>query len=111
MTYRRMGDEYSAISVLENINPDMEIIENQSYFNRLLFYKGLKEADELLDLDNTSPDNQLDIVTQGYGVGNWYMYNNRPDKAQEILKKVLSSDYWPAFGYIAAEADLYRMNK
>ena len=111
MTYRRMGDEYSAISVLENINPDMEIIENQSYFNRLLFYKGLKEADELLDLDNTSPDNQLDIVTQGYGVGNWYLYNNRPDKAQEIFQKVLASDYWPAFGYIAAEADLYRMNK
>jgi tetratricopeptide (TPR) repeat protein len=110
MTYRRIGDNDRAASVLENITEGMEIIENHSYYNRLLFYKGLKEADELLDLDNTNPENQLDIVTQGYGVGNWYLYNNRPDKAKEIFQKVVASDYWPAFGYIAAEADLTRMN-
>ena len=108
MTYQRMGETEKANALLETITPDMEIIENASYFNRLLLYKGLKEPQDLLDLENTDPEAQLNIVTQGYGVGNWYQYNGDKDKATEIFKKVVGSDYWSAFGYIAAEADLLR---
>ncbi|MGH7595148.1 MAG: tetratricopeptide repeat protein, partial [bacterium] len=53
----------------------------------------------------------LDIATQGYGVGNWYFYNGQAEKAREIFEKVIKGKYWAAFGYIAAEAELRRMSK
>jgi hypothetical protein len=52
---------------------------------------------------------ELDIATQGYGVGNWYFYNGNIEQAKEIFQKVMEGTYWPAFGYIAAEADLARL--
>ena len=111
MTYRRLGDTEKANQVLEKISPDLEIVENTSYFNRLLMYKGLKDPAELLNLDApaTDLDALLNVVTQGYGVGNWYWYNGNTAKAEEIFRKVTATDYWAAFGYIAAEADLTRM--
>ncbi len=38
-----------------------------------------------------------------------YFVNGEVDKAREILDKVLEGTYWSAFGYIAAEADVKRM--
>ena len=105
MTYRRLNQPEKAAAVLDSIYEGMEIIENESYYNRLLMYKGLKEPSDLLDLSNNDPEAQLDIVTQGYGVGNWYLYNGDKAKAKEVFDKVLSTGYWPAFGYIAAEAE------
>ena len=109
MTYRRQGKDDYAQKVLEDITPGMEIIENDGYYNRLLMYKGLKQPEDLLNFENITEDNLLNLVTQGYGVGNWYYYNNDSTKANEIFEKVTSTDYWSAFGYIAAEADLARM--
>lgn len=108
MTYRRLGETKKADQVLALIKPDMEIIENQSYYNRLLMYKGLKKPEDLLNLDNTDPDTKLNTVTQGYGVGNWYLYNQDTIRAKEIFEKVIDTGLWSAFGYIAAESDLVR---
>jgi hypothetical protein len=55
---------------------------------------------------NTADDVQ--IATQGYGVGNWYLVNGDKAKAKEIFERVVAGKAWPAFGYIAAEADLRR---
>jgi tetratricopeptide (TPR) repeat protein len=106
MSYRRLGETQKAEALLERITPDMEIIENESYFKRLLMYKGLIQPEELLDLDSSDPDRLLDIVTQGYGVGNWYLYNGDKTRALEIFEKIIQTGNWPAFGYIAAEAEL-----
>jgi tetratricopeptide (TPR) repeat protein len=109
MTYRRQGKTAEAAKVLESITEDMTIIENDSYYNRLLMYKGLKQPEQLLDFGNITEENLLNLVTQGYGVGNWYLYNNEPAKAKAIFEKVVATDYWSAFGFIAAEADLSRI--
>jgi hypothetical protein len=95
--------------LLEAIHPGMDIIENESYLARLLLYKGEKKPEDLLDLDNEASEAQLDIVTQGYGVANWHFYNGRTQEAKAILEKLIATDYWSAFGYIAAEADLQRL--
>lgn len=110
MTYRRLGKDDKAAAVLESIHAEMEIVENHSYLSRLLFYKGEKQAGELLDLENEDPDAQLNIVTQGYGVANWHYYNGRTERAKSLLERLLETDYWSAFGYIAAEADLERLD-
>ncbi len=105
MTYRRLGREAEARKVLEPITEKMDILENDTYHRRLLMYKGLVPPDALLKTEGAS---DLDIATQGYGVGNWYLYNGQKDKAKAIFERVLKGSSWSAFGYIASEADLKR---
>jgi dipeptidyl aminopeptidase/acylaminoacyl peptidase/tetratricopeptide (TPR) repeat protein len=105
MTLRRLGRPEEAAAVLRPITRDLKVIENQSYWHRLLMYKGEKSADELL-----SPrEDPLELATYGYGVGNWYLYNGQKEKAVEVFRRVVSGPMWPAFGYIASEAELARM--
>lgn len=109
MTYRRLGRNEQAEEVLNKIDEDWEMVENDAYFKRLLMYKGLVQPSELLNLENDDPDQLLNLVTQGYGVANWYYYNGDAQKARQIFQKILATTYWSAFGYIAAEADFVRM--
>jgi tetratricopeptide (TPR) repeat protein len=105
MTLRRMKRDAEARQVLEPIKEQMDILENTAYHQRLLMYKGLRTPESILNL-NTADDVQ--IATQGYGVGNWYLVNGDKQKATEIFDKVLAGRAWAAFGLIAAEADVKR---
>lgn len=108
MTYRRMNKPAEAAKVLERITPEMKVKENKSYFDRLLFYKGLKKEEELVNVEKAT---DLEIATVGYGLGNWHLYNGNRTKAEEIFRKIVSGKYWPAFGFIAAEAELARAKR
>ena len=110
MTYRKLRRDVDAKKLLDAISPDMEIIENESYLNRLLMYKGVKTPEELLKVEGDSAvDTGVTLATQGYGVGNWYLINGDREKAKEIFRQVVSGTSWSAFGFIAAEAELRRM--
>ncbi len=111
MSYRRNQDTLQAAQLLERVHPDMKIIENQSYFRRLMMYQGLESADSLLQVaDEDDLDAKyLTLATQGYGVANWYYYHLEMDKARDLLQQITATDSWAAFGYIAAEADLHRL--
>ena len=108
MTLRRLGKEGEASAILSRVKKDMDILENSAYHQRLLMYKGQVEALSLLDPANL---NEMNLLTQGYGVANWYYVNGEKEKARNLLDKIVKSDYWSAFGYIAAEADLHRWSK
>jgi len=109
MTYRRLGEDAEAAALLEPINADMEIIENDSYLRRLLMYKGEVDPEDLLDLRaEADPDIALNIATQGYGVGNWYLVNGDEQAARDVFERIVEGTSWAAFGYIAAEAELAR---
>jgi len=103
MTLRRLGRAEEAAAVLEPIRADMRILENDAYHKRLLMYKGEITADSLLAVDTDDP---VQIATYGYGVGNWYLYNGDATKAGAIFQRIVESQNWSAFGYIAAEAEL-----
>ena len=105
MTLRRLKKDDEARQVLEPIREQMDILENTAYHARLLMYKGVRSAESVLNL-NTADDVQ--IATQGYGVGNWYLVNGDSRKAREIFERVVAGNAWQAFGWIAAEADLKR---
>ena len=110
MTLRRLGREDETAPLLDAITADMEIIENDSYHRRLLMYKGEVAAEDLLDLRAVAdPDQALNIATQGYGVGNWYLTRGDEAQAIEVYERILEGTSWAAFGYIAAEADLARL--
>ena len=109
MTYQRENKKEEAKKLLERINDQMTIVENDSYFNRLKMYQGKLKPEEVLVVSDNVEDADLSLATQGYGVGNWYLYNGDPAKAKEIFQKVTDGNHFAAFGFIAAETELSRM--
>jgi tetratricopeptide (TPR) repeat protein len=107
MTLRRLGRDAEAAAVLEPISSGMRILENDAYHRRLLMYKGELAPEALLGDDGDA----LQVATQGYGVGSWYLYNGQPERAREVFEHVVGLGNWPAFGHIAAEAELRRRQR
>jgi tetratricopeptide (TPR) repeat protein len=105
-TLRRLGRKEDAAKVLEKISGDMKVVENTSYLNLLLFFKGVKTEDDII---GWAAGSELDAATVAYGVGAWHLYSGQKDKARGCFEKVMTGRYWPAFGFIAAEAELARM--
>lgn len=109
MTLMKLGRDGEAEELLEQISEDMSIIENDAYHKRLLMYKGILDPDELIDADFDSENGGLQFVTQGYGLGNYYLNRNEVQLATENFLKVMKTNQWAAFGYIASEMELARL--
>lgn len=105
MAVRRAGRHDEAARVLHRIRPEMEILENDAYHRRLLMYKGLVAPETLLAAGSDDP---VQIATQGFGVGHWYLLTGDREAARRVFERVLAGSSWSAFGYIAAEAELSR---
>ena len=104
MTLRKLGKDVEAGKLLDQISPDMNLIENTSYHELLLVFKGFFNPDDLLSEENS----ELDNATLGYGLGFWHDINGRTERAQQIWQQVYDAGNWAAFGYIASEAELAR---
>ncbi len=109
MTLRRLNRDDDAQKLLEEVTPEMELIESFAYHKRLLLYKGLLKPTDLIP-EESSADRDLDLATYGYGVGNWYLENGDIEAAKTVFQEVTSGKYWSAFGFIAAEIDLCRLS-
>jgi dipeptidyl aminopeptidase/acylaminoacyl peptidase/Flp pilus assembly protein TadD len=108
MALRRTGKDAEAAKVLQPITRDLDVIENGTYHKLLLMYKGEVKAEDLLA--NFGAEGNLEDVTTAYGVGNWHLYNGRPDAARAIFARILSArNQWPSFGYLSAEAEMKRL--
>lgn len=108
MTLRRLKREADAVKVLEPIREGMDVIENTSYYRLLLMYKGLLPVDTLLE-ETLKQEGSAASHSVLYGVGNWYLYNGKRNEAVEVYRKMLATDQWTSFGYIAAEVDMKRI--
>jgi tetratricopeptide (TPR) repeat protein len=108
LTLRRMGRTAEAAQVLEGVQEGMEPGENGAYHNLLLFYKGKKSEAEL---EAAASKSDLDLATTGYGLACWHLANGDKDKASAYLERILAVPYWPAFGFIAAEAERARADR
>ena len=100
---RRAGRDAEARAVLDRITPKLDVKENTAYLDRLLLFKGVRTEAEVAAEMGASP---LDRSTVGYGVGLWHLLNGRTGQARTYFEQAASGDYWPAFGYIAAEVEL-----
>jgi two-component SAPR family response regulator len=104
-----MSRPEDAARVLGPIKEGMEVIENGSYYRLLLMYKGLILPETLL-AEALKEESSAASHSVLYGVGNWYSYNGRDDEASKVFQRILDSDQWTSFGYIAAESDMKRLN-
>jgi len=105
---KRLGRTSEADAVLAAITPDMEVIESGGYLDLLLLHKGERTPEDLIG--PAGSDATLESTTAGYGVGAWYLLGGDTARAEETFRRVLSGrDQWAAFGYLAAEAEMARL--
>lgn len=105
LTLIRQGKLEETAAVLERITENMDAGENVSYYNLLLFDKGLRTEAEIEAAAGTS---DLEMATAGYGLACRLLIKGQRARAAEILRKIVALPYWPAFGCIAAEVELHR---
>lgn len=107
MTLRRAGRHAEAARVLAPVREKMDVIENGDYHRLMLMYKGRLTPEALLE-EASKTEGSLGFATTAYGVGNWYLYTGRPEKALQVFLKIVEGPQVTSFGYIAAEAELNR---
>lgn len=105
MALRRNGLDKRAGAAIAEVSEDIELIENDVYLNLLLVFNGEFNAERLME----SGEDALQNATLGYGIGNWHYMNGREDRAEDIWQAVYDGGNWPAFGSLAAEAELAKM--
>ena len=99
MINRRLGEIDESNAVLNEVHVDMDIIENMSYHQSCLFYKGELQESEM----------KMDEVAL-YTLANWYVYEkNDTTKAKEYYQTLLETGNPYSFAYIAGEADWKRL--
>ncbi len=107
MSLRRLGKEKEAQALLAQFRKDMNVIENQSYHQLMMLYKGELPVDSVLA--PSAPIVGSGKAAVAYGVGNWHLYNGRQAEAESVFRRIIGSREWASFGYIAAESELARM--
>ena len=99
MIYRRLDKIEESIAVVNEVYQNMDIIENMSYHQSCLFYKGVLKESEIV----------IDEVAL-YSLANWYVYEkNDTLKAKTYYQKLLSTGNPYSFAYIAGEADWVKL--
>ncbi len=102
----RAGRDTEADALLATIPNDLAIGENLAYYHNLLLHKGLMSAEDLLA---GGPDAPYRLETVGYGVVNQMLAAGDTEAALLILERLYDDPWWPGFGRIAAEVELFRL--
>ena len=107
MALRRLGRDAESAAAMEPYTRQMRVVENGTYHQLVLMYKGLVSSDSVLAVGPTGEMSVTD-ATAAYGLANWHWYNGRRADAERTWRRILAGGQWGAFGYIAAEAELAR---
>jgi tetratricopeptide (TPR) repeat protein len=108
---RRAGKTAEAEKALLAVPPEMtnEAPHTKFYLNLVRFFQGkMSEADALPaepPASNTDQEVELPFDTVAYGIGNWYLYNGNPAKAQEYFRRVQKGHVWVTWGFIGSELE------
>jgi Flp pilus assembly protein TadD len=104
MSLQRAGRATEAAAMLAR-RPDT-LSTTAAYAKRLKMYRGELAPDSLLAPSDTS---DIDVATLRFGLGNWYLIRGDTARARAEFQRSIRSGGWPAFGFIASEAELARM--
>jgi tetratricopeptide (TPR) repeat protein len=110
---RRAGKGAEAAKALEAVPADMtnQAPHTKFYLNLVRFFQGKMTEAEALPAEppasNTDQEVELPFDTVAYGIGNWYLYNGNPAKAQELFKRVMKGHVWVTWGFIGSEREIH----
>ena len=104
MSLQRAGRASEAAAMLAR-RPDTLPATN-AYVKRLRMYRGEIGPEALFTPADTS---DVDVATLSFGLGNWYLVKGDSARARDQFRRSIASGGWPAFGFIASEAELARL--
>lgn len=107
LSLRRAGDEPAAAEALASIDHDLELIENDGYYDLLKMFASGAGGEKLL-AGAQGDRGAVSYPTTAYGVGAWLLLEGDATRARQIFTAIVGSPAIAAFGYIAAEAELSR---
>ncbi|HKE88767.1 MAG TPA: hypothetical protein VKB45_00435 [Gemmatimonadales bacterium] len=76
------------------------------YDVRLRLYRGQIGPDQVVTPADTA---DIALATLSYGLGNWFLLRADTASAKQWFERSVRSGGWPAFGFIASEAELKRL--
>lgn len=106
LCHARAGDMARAEAALEPVVSDLDIIENFAYFRLALAFKGEIDANDFLE--EVRAGGAPSLAALGYGLAAKRLVDGDRAGAEALMREILATGAWSAFGYIAAEADLAR---
>jgi tetratricopeptide (TPR) repeat protein len=104
MSLARAGRRGEADAMLRT-RPD-SLPTNNAYRQRLRLYRGEMGPDGVLTPADTG---DVAVATLAYGVGNWHLVNGDTAAARRWFERSIASGGWPAFAFMASEAELRRL--
>ncbi len=106
MSLQRAGRAAEADAMLAR-RPD-SLPTTAAYVQRLRLYRGEIGPDAVLGPADTT---DVAVATLAYGVGNWHLVRGDTARARTWFERSIASGGWPAFGFIASEAELRRLRR
>jgi len=103
MSLSRAGRGNEAKAMLDR-RPEKPV--TNAYTRRLQLYRGEIGPDAVVTAADTD---DVQIATLAYGLGNWYLLRGDKAQARRWFERSVQSGGWPAFGFIASEAELKRL--
>jgi tetratricopeptide (TPR) repeat protein len=105
LTLRRLDRDDRAREVAAAMDGSAELLENHTYRDLLLHFRGELPASAVLP----DPGEGLGSVTALYGLGIFAFLEGDETGARSRFQEILDRpDQWPAFGYVAAEVEVAR---
>lgn len=107
---RRAGHHEEAAAILSTIPWDVDLAgKNLNYQRRMRFYQGDLDEAALVEAAAAEKGTKSE-GSLNFGLGIWYLAEGRTDAARSYFEAGAGSDYWPAFGVAACEAELARLD-
>lgn len=91
---------------LKRLPTEFELVENHAYADLIELHRGTLTPEAVMAKADAAP---AEFATRAYGVSVWLRLNDRNEEAHTLLQSIIERGNWPAFGHLAAEADLARM--
>ena len=104
MALQRAGRGAEAQAMLAR-RPD-SLATTVAYAQRLRLYRGEIGPEQVLTPADTT---DVAVATLSYGVGNWFLVRGDTTAARRWFRRSIASGGWPAFGFMASEAELRRL--
>ena len=110
---RRLGRDAEAAAVLEEITEGMDLIENHAYHELALLLKGVRHPSDFAPAAADAVHGaEINDATTAYGLSMWFLVEGDEARAATMWADIVGNDAaWAAFGFIAAEAALARLER
>lgn len=106
MTLVRLDRTDEAQALLDGIPEELDIIENASYHDMLLLFKGERTVEDVTGVEGDATPSSM---AAAYGVAMYYLLNGDQTEAFRRFEEIREGmNQWASFGFVGAEAELAR---